>query len=113
MVIVFSLLFYLKSFHFSAGDIGKKKAFQIRCGNVDSSNNVKVKPSKESIQKSSKRKQANANENQDNLEDEPPQKKRVAGSTKPKAAPSKTSSKTVAMNKLIVGQAKLTSFFRV
>lgn len=90
------------------GDISKK-TFGIRSGNIDSGNkDVKGKHNKPSVQKSSKRKQVDTDENQGNLEDEPPQKK-LAGSTKTKAA----SSKAVAKNRHIVGQAKLTSFFRV
>ncbi|KAM5170178.1 PCNA-interacting partner [Mantella aurantiaca] len=96
------------------GDISKKQPIGIHSGNIGSKY-VTAKPSKESVRKSSKRKQVDADENQDNLQDEPPQKKLLAGSTKikEKSAPSKTSSKAVAKNKLIVGQAKLTSFFRV
>ncbi|XP_018415174.1 PREDICTED: PCNA-interacting partner-like [Nanorana parkeri] len=97
------------------GDISKKKtALRTNSSNIDSKD-VKGKSSKESIQKRSKRKQVDTDENQDYHKDEPPQKKLVAGSTKTKekAAPIKTSSKAVAKNKLIVGQAKLTSFFRV
>ncbi|XP_072257236.1 PCNA-interacting partner isoform X2 [Pyxicephalus adspersus] len=91
----------------------KKTAFQIHSGNIDSQV-VKGKSSKELTKKGSKRKQVDT-ENQHNPEDEPPQKKVVTGltKTKEKAAPTKTSSKAVAKNKLIVGQAKLTSFFRV
>ncbi|XP_040200221.1 PCNA-interacting partner [Rana temporaria] len=96
------------------GDISKK-TFGIRSGNIDSGNkDVKGKPSKQSVQKSSKRKQVDTGEDQGNIEDEPPQKK-LAGltKTKEKAASSKTKVKAVAKNKHIVGQAKLTTFFRL
>ncbi|XP_068133045.1 PCNA-interacting partner [Hyperolius riggenbachi] len=86
-------------------DVSKQKpSLIIQSGN----SNIKEKSKKEPMRKTSKRKQADTSEEQENI-DEPPQKK----TTKEKATSSKSSSKGTAKNKLIVGQAKLTSFFRL
>ncbi|KAM9313212.1 PCNA-interacting partner [Gastrophryne carolinensis] len=90
-----------------------KTSIQMKSGNIDQKN-VKGTSKKESVRKSSKRKQVETNENQGNLQDEPPKKKIVAEPLRPKekVVPSK-SSKSAPKNKLIVGQAKLTNFFRL
>ncbi|XP_075065377.1 PCNA-interacting partner [Mixophyes fleayi] len=92
----------------------EKPALQISSGNIDNKG-VKEKPSKDSVRKSTKRKQ-DRSENK-NIDIEPPQKRAVVGSsstkTKENTATTRNNGKSAPKNKLIVGQAKLTSFFRV
>ncbi|XP_063783869.1 PCNA-interacting partner isoform X2 [Pseudophryne corroboree] len=97
----------------------EKPALQIRSGNTDNKD-VKGKSSEDServgktVQKSRKRKQVDKGETHDKLDNEPPQKRATAGSatTKENTA-TRAKGKSAPKNKLIVGQAKLTSFFRV
>ncbi|KAG9490531.1 hypothetical protein GDO78_006069 [Eleutherodactylus coqui] len=89
-----------------------KNALRIRSANGDVQVG-KAKSIKDPIRKSTKRKQSGNSENPSMLENEPPPKKTLP-STKPKekATTARSSSKSAAV-KQIVGQAKLTSFFRV
>ncbi|XP_075712797.1 PCNA-interacting partner isoform X2 [Rhinoderma darwinii] len=96
------------------GDVSKEKtALQINSGNRDVIV-VKEKSSKDPVRKSTKRKQLDKCENQYIPDDEPPQKKTLpSAKLKEKSATARNNSKSSAKNKQIVGQAKLTSFFRL
>ncbi|KAM8973147.1 PCNA-interacting partner [Pelodytes ibericus] len=96
----------------------KKDVLQSNSGNI----NLKGTDMKRKVKssKTTKRKQIEINdENLTDIDIEPPRKKTTAGlaSTKPSVAASKPASKniskTASKNKQIVGQAKLTSFFRL
>ncbi|XP_056430530.1 PCNA-interacting partner isoform X2 [Hyla sarda] len=90
----------------------EKAALQLHSGNQNLKVG-KVKFTKDPIRKSTKRKQLDQCENQSIPDNEPPQKKTLPSTkTKEKATIAKKTSKCAA-NKQIVGQAKLTSFFRV
>ncbi|XP_069829561.1 PCNA-interacting partner [Dendropsophus ebraccatus] len=93
------------------GDVTKERtALKLHSGNSDLKTG-KAKLSNDPIRKSTKRKQLDHSENQYIPENEPPPKKTLP-STKLKEKATKKNSKCTA-NKQIVGQAKLTSFFRV
>ncbi|XP_044136537.1 PCNA-interacting partner isoform X2 [Bufo gargarizans] len=95
------------------GDVLKvKTGLEVNSGNRDLTVG-KSKSSKDPVRKSTKRKQFDDGENQQVLDNEHPQKRTLL-STKPKekASTARKNSKSAA-KKQIVGQAKLTSFFRL
>ncbi|KAM3927114.1 PCNA-interacting partner [Leptodactylus fuscus] len=89
-----------------------KTVLQLNSGNIDLKDG-KTKSSKNPLQKSTKRKHLDKGENQSIPDDEPPEKKTLSTSKpKGKATAARNNSKST-VTKQIVGQAKLTSFFRV
>ncbi|XP_072002491.1 PCNA-interacting partner isoform X1 [Engystomops pustulosus] len=97
----------------SIGDASNQKtALQINTGNVEPKVG-KGKSNKEPLRKSAKRKQLDNGENQALPDGEPPQKKTIPScKPKEKATMGRNNNKSAA-KKQIVGQAKVTSFFRV
>ncbi|CAJ0939894.1 unnamed protein product [Ranitomeya imitator] len=95
------------------GDVPKEKiSLQINSGNRDPIV-VKAKAKKAPLRKSTKRKQFDNGANQNDLDDEPAQKKTAPpNKSKEMASMAKKNSKSAAKTQ-IAGQAKLTSFFRL
>ncbi|NP_001089910.1 PCNA-interacting partner [Xenopus laevis] len=93
-----------------------QKGLKQSSGNIDlkTAEQVKNKPCKNVGNKRSKRKQVDIqSETTNGQENEPPQKKAVVELTSSKANKQGVSRNKASKNKLITGQAKLTSFFRV
>ncbi|XP_077121734.1 PCNA-interacting partner isoform X2 [Ranitomeya variabilis] len=95
------------------GDVPKEKiSLQINSGNREPTV-VRAKAKKVPLRKSTKRKQFDNGANQNDLDDEPAQKKTAPpNKSKEMASMAKKNSKSAAKIQ-IAGQAKLTSFFRV
>nr|Q28EM3.2 RecName: Full=PCNA-interacting partner; Short=PARI; AltName: Full=PARP-1 binding protein; AltName: Full=PARP1-binding protein; Short=PARPBP [Xenopus tropicalis] len=97
----------------------QKQELKLSSGNIDlkTGGQVKNKPCKNVANKRSKRKQVDIQSETTNAqENEPPQKKAVVEITSKKEnkpCVTRNCNKSSSKNKLIAGQAKLTSFFRV